>query len=454
MTEPELLGRYLPSKHQPIEGQRPMVVHSAEATGRFDPDLDRRAMRELLVESQHIARLGFTRRYMATILGDGSQGFVPRVARAVNESGCNVEAASFQVFDGVDLLMFSLSSLGPASLDSLRSIVLEAGVPADDVSIHAVEMTDIPSIEDHDLWSLTAESSDAPGVLARIAGIFGARNCWIHSLATSRERRDGQIVCRIDMNVAVPIDADAFSLRRALDDVKDALDRRTEDQIPLGSDWRFRPTTSPTFEYSPYVDLEVRAQHMVTIVGPAQPGLVAQVCGDLALNGWSIAAGTMAILEGRSVLVILIDNPDGPNEGFVRSALGRAKRSLGLEIAIRTLSVPEYGEPGERPEPQPSRVLHFYGHVKERPGVLAALSGVLDIPGVRARRIEARVIGTETASCVINAWLEIESADAELALRSELEVLGRDIDWAEADLGPVHDDIPRPDQDDGLPGLG
>lgn len=124
----------------------------------------------------------------------------------------------------------------------------------------------------------------------------------------------------------------------------------------------------------------------VTVIGVDRPGIVADVTGALAGVEGNLEDSTMTLLRGQFAMVVLVRTPS--TVGAVLAALAGLAADGSLAVDVRAVT--------EDPPPTPPMtgegwVLHVNG--ADRPGIVAAVTGVLARHGVNIVDLGTRLAG-------------------------------------------------------------
>lgn len=395
---------------------RVLVVRSPEADHTFDEGVDQDRLIRLLRESQVSARVGFKRRFVVLVLGPVNLNLIAITTGRVASSGCNVEAASCTDLGGnyaLTLLISSADEVDAADLEQeLESALSLGSVPAD-VEVSPVSIVDAPDLNQHLAFHLSCKSPELPGVLARITGSLAEHECWIESMSSRVTQLGfgGLPRCVIEMNLGVPLSANVTALRRDLAEIRSLLFEAVGDENPaMFVTLELSEQTGAGFrhDFGPMVPMQ--DQLALTVVGEARVGLVHRVCQPLAEARISIAGSSMAILDGRSVLHLVVEASPA-RSAEIAELLRTTLSELGLTLHLKAIDNPLK----ERLRDLRHPMWEFRASTRERAGVLAEFAGLFAYAGVEIQRLEARVSGHNAAQCVIQVLCRLgESRAAEL----------------------------------------
>jgi glycine cleavage system regulatory protein len=269
-------------------------------------------------------------------------------------------------------------------------------------------------------WHLNCEIDERPGALHDVTVVLAQHQCWLTSFATSIIRQGDQEFFDLDVNLV----SDPSQNLAALSADMEALRRRINPTGIPPQRWEFRPVSSPTHVLLPPSGISGRGRFALSVIGVAKPGLVRDVVGALRYSGYNIVASSMAILEQRTAMILLLENADSrvqSDDLFI--ALQHVKRERQLEVLATDLS---------RQPPAQQQVdmsnwehWHFYGLVPEQPGVISSLTATFAAQGASVSTMLARVIG-QPAACVVNAEVRVPPG---VELETALLELSRVIPW-------------------------
>lgn len=128
-------------------------------------------------------------------------------------------------------------------------------------------------------------------------------------------------------------------------------------------------------------------QLAVTAIGQDRPGIVAALTGVLVAHQVSIADSQMGLLGGRFSMILLVEPPDGVDQGLLLEDLRRIADDLGLDV-IQLHQVAD----AQTPETEdPTHLLTVYG--VDHPGIVHAVTTELarrhvSITDLSTRRVE------------------------------------------------------------------
>jgi glycine cleavage system transcriptional repressor len=153
-------------------------------------------------------------------------------------------------------------------------------------------------------------------------------------------------------------------------------------------------------------------QLAITVIGPDRPGIIADVTEALVGTGVNLEDSTMTLLRGHFAMVIVCS---GPFEE-VKAALEPLRGEL-------VITVRQVGPEHEHAPIGPSYLLSVHG--ADRPGIVAAVTRMIASAGGTITDLSTRLSGE----------LYVLTAEVELPLSAELEILNRALEITAEELG-------------------
>lgn len=123
----------------------------------------------------------------------------------------------------------------------------------------------------------------------------------------------------------------------------------------------------------------------VTVIGDDRPGIVAAVTSALADLGANLEDSSMTILRGRFAMTLIVQVP--ADAEAVRAGLAPVERSLGVHATVSDVGP----EPAAGGEDRQHHVLSLHG--ADRPGIVAAITGLLAAQGGNVTDMTTRLAG-------------------------------------------------------------
>ena len=160
---------------------------------------------------------------------------------------------------------------------------------------------------------------------------------------------------------------------------------------------------------------------LITANGPDRTGIVAAVTAVLEREGCNLEDTSMTHLGGRFVMLLAVRGAEGLTAVELRESLINHTQSLGLHVDVETI------EPNE-PQQVDGRAWAVTVYGADRPGIVAAVTGVLAEVGANVTDLATRVSGTgenTLYSMLIDVTIPAGS-DSQL-LEQRLDALGRDL---------------------------
>lgn len=122
----------------------------------------------------------------------------------------------------------------------------------------------------------------------------------------------------------------------------------------------------------------------VTVIGDDRPGIVAALTAALADVGGNLEDSSMTILRGHFAMTLVV-SVDASAED-VRRALGPFAERLGVSVAVNPVD--------DEPPPVPTGPHHVLSvHGADRPGIVAAVTGLLAERGGNITDLTTRLTG-------------------------------------------------------------
>ncbi|HYF26811.1 MAG TPA: ACT domain-containing protein [Baekduia sp.] len=182
-------------------------------------------------------------------------------------------------------------------------------------------------------------------------------------------------------------------------------------------------------------------QLAVFAMGPDRPGIVAALTGVLVAHGASIADSQMALLGGRSSIVLVVDPPHDVDLGLLEDDLGHIADDVGLDV----VEVTRLGAPAAAPAGDPTHLLTVYGI--DHPGIVHAVTTELarrrvSITDLSTRRVEDGG-GEPLAAMMLEVAVPAGTRDDEVAAMLEGVARAQDLDVVVRPLDGL--DGPSPD---------
>lgn len=397
-----------------------ITIGSPEVVKLIEPGQDQSEYRRFLRDSRRRARLEFWGRFAITVLAVDRPGVVATVTgRLFDELQCNVEGSLHTVLAGRSALLLAVSTPPGVPDSELRRVLteLESDVPGLQFELETAfdEPEDVIPEDARD-WRLQASFPDSPGALAELTGVFGRRRVCLLRLSSYLARRPERDQAFVDLVVAIPPDADFVAIRRELL----ALERQLD-----GSGWTFRErSTEDEAELYALVQGGSQVQpgcRALTVVGHARPNLVSTVCADLSAVGVEFLGCSMAVLESRTLLMLILRETE-LTDAAIRSALNRAQNDFKLEILVAPVVVAEGGFHYD----ESLTYWRVYVQLEERAGVFATLAKQLAEHEISVLWSQTAVVG-DPAACVIEMIAaapvdaDIEAATAAISDRATLD---------------------------------
>ena len=157
----------------------------------------------------------------------------------------------------------------------------------------------------------------------------------------------------------------------------------------------------------------------ITAIGVDRPGIMAGISGALHEMGANLEDVSSSILRGSFGLMLVIEL-DGSTPETIRAKLQPAAEELGVEVTV--LPVDETS----LDRPDPSHSLSVYG--SDRPGIVAAITGLLYRRAVNITDLSCRLVGEPgTPVYAMFADLVVPSNLSDATLESELHALGDEL---------------------------
>lgn len=390
-------------------------IGSPEVVKLVEPGQDQEEYRRFLRESRRRARLDYWGRFAITVLAVDRPGVVAAVTgRLFDELGCNVEGSLHTVLAGRSALLLSVSTPPGVPDAELHRVLseLESDIPGLQFELEpAFDEPDDIVPDDATEWRLRASFPDTPGALARLAGVFGRRGICLLRVSTYLSVQPDVDQAFVDMVVAMPPETDFVAIRREL--------LACEHQLQ-GAGWTFRErAVDDEAELYALVQGGARIEpgcRALTVVGHARPNLVSTVCADLAAVGLDLLGCSMAVLDSRTLLMLIL-RESKLSDAAIASALDRAVSEFKLDVFVAP--VPE-AEDGFRYDTTLT-YCRLYAQLEERAGAFAAVARHLAEHEMSVLWSQTAVVGERPPACVVEmvaaapASSDVDSARAAIA---------------------------------------
>jgi glycine cleavage system transcriptional repressor len=128
---------------------------------------------------------------------------------------------------------------------------------------------------------------------------------------------------------------------------------------------------------------------VLALTGRDRPGIVAAVTGALLAHDLNLEDAEMAILRGHFAVMLVVQAPDGLDEGSLRADLDRLGASIPLETVALT-EVPDLAAQLDA-RAEPSHAVSVYG--ADHPGIVNGVAQALAANGVNVVGLSTRVAG-------------------------------------------------------------
>lgn len=389
------------------------------------------SFRQFINEAKRAARLDLSGRLSISVIGIDGPGHIRDVTEKLHGLGCNVEAASGVVLAGQLALTVVVSGNERMTVESvrralvplqqsrhLRIAVMPGGTGfADETRLRGT------------LWKLQAQFRDRRGALHEIAALLAEYSCQIVSLTTRvvSSESDGETsVFRLDF-----VAPDMANPGELVHRIRASM----QGWGATPDDWALRPGDIPLPALLREPDAnELRGALGLTVVDGESTALVEHLTRRLAEHGFNLVASTMGVLEGRTLMILMLQPPEGSGAKELTAVVDTLRELSPMQSAICELDT------ATSPHPRSGVHHHFYGLTAEHPGVIAALTKVLAAYGANVVALSARVIG-HTAACVVHVDCFVPSDRAD-ALGEALAAFANEIDWDDWDwcIGPPDTD--------------
>lgn len=151
-----------------------------------------------------------------------------RIARRINDSGCNLEDARVSTLGG-DIIV-SARAAGPWDAIAKLEAMLIRLARDDGMNIHAHRTDSQASMTNMLPYMVEVVAADRPGILFALADFFDAQGIMLESVASSRYQamQTGAQMFTAQLTIGVPADTHIAALR---DDFLDFSDRLNLDAI-------------------------------------------------------------------------------------------------------------------------------------------------------------------------------------------------------------------------------
>jgi glycine cleavage system transcriptional repressor len=170
------------------------------------------------------------------------------------------------------------------------------------------------------------------------------------------------------------------------------------------------------------------AELAVTVIGHDRPGIVAAVTGALADVGGNLEDSSMTILRGHFAMTLVVSVDVAPDR--VREVLAPVAERLGVTVAVNPVE-----EEPPQPPAGPHHVLSVHG--ADRPGIVAAVTGLLAERGGNITDLTTRLSGDlYLLVCEVDLPETVDPA----AVSGDLAALGERL-GVTASLRPADDEL-------------
>lgn len=168
--------------------------------------------------------------------------------------------------------------------------------------------------------------------------------------------------------------------------------------------------------------------YAVTVLGDDRPGIVAGITGALAQVGGNLEDSSMTILRGHFAMTLVVVAAAELSE--VRAALAPVADRLAVTVAVNPVA--------DEPPPAPTGPHHLLTvHGADRPGIVAAVTGLLAERGGNITDLTTRLAGgLYLLVCEVDLPETVDPA----ALAAELDALGARLGVSAA-LRPADDEL-------------
>ena len=173
------------------------------------------------------------------------------------------------------------------------------------------------------------------------------------------------------------------------------------------------------------------AHYAVIAIGADRPGIVAGLTGALLDQGANLEDVSSSILRGYFAIMLVVDVPSGPDAAGLERSLGAAVADLGVSVFVR-----DVGSGAPRRE-QATHALVAYG--ADRPGIVAALAGLLSDRGANVTDLSCRLTGEEPQVYVLVAEVTVPGSTEATELAEAIEATARELD-VDATFRPIEAD--------------
>ena len=353
-------------------------------------------LRVLNAEAALNALSNYRSRYLIVYVGPDRVGVLAELTRRLASLSCVVEGATMVVISGqvaTMLVVSGLNNLAEAEVTSALDGVPASLFPSRPNVAAPPQVAAMRPREPgwprpgSDGWHLYAEVPDRHGTLARITAIIGEHDVPLTSFGTwlSEGRQ-----CVLDLNYAVQrdVDGDAIAL-----EVREAL-------VALGATViRLYPSSQPVHSRADRFSPPTPGRAIVvTVLGRAEPGLVAAVTKGLSEDQgghprFNIVGSAMTILQGHIALALVVEKDrsvDAEVLDEVRTAaseyLDRARFDASVGDVFPLQQLPGRTVPSTKPTHQLRCV------APEQGGVLVAVAEALAEAGANILWVMASVV--------------------------------------------------------------
>ncbi|MGH9155954.1 MAG: ACT domain-containing protein, partial [Acidimicrobiales bacterium] len=276
-------------------------------------------------------------------------------------------------------------------------------------------------------WRLRASFRDTPGALVWLAGMFGRRGICLLRVSTYLSVRTDGDHAFVEMVVAMPPETDFVGIRRELLAYESEL--RAEG-------WTFRErAVDDEAELYALVQSGSRIEpgcRALTVVGHARPNLVSTVCADLAAVGVDFLGCSMAVLDNRTLLMLIL-RESKLSDAAIESALDRAVDGFKLDVFVAP--VPEAGT-GFRYD-RALTYYRLYAQIEERAGAFAVIARQLAKHEMSVLWSQTAVVGERPPACVVEIVAAAPATSDVGSARAEVADLAKENGWLEFLVGGI-----------------
>lgn len=402
-----------------------VTIGSPEAVKVTEPDQDQGDYRRFLKESRRRARLDYWGRFALTVLAVDRPGVIAAVAgRLYEELECNVEGSLHTVLAGRSALLLSVSTPPGVPDADLSQTLLDLKTDMPDLQFQlesAFDEPEDPIPDDAREWRLSASFPDRRAALAELAAVFGRRRICVLRVSSYLSLASDGDIATISMDVAIPYDADFVGIRRDLLDHERSLG---------GSGWAFREKSLGDDEelnaLIQGVSVIEEGCRALTVVGHAKANLVATVFADLASIGIDLIGCSMAVLDHRTVLMLLLRKSSLTDLAIERS-LDRAADEFKLALFLAEVPPADEGlQYGAE-----FQYCRMYAQLIEQAGAFAAITQRLAALNVSVLWSQTSVIGERPPACVVELVAAAQDLATAHKAKFAMEALAHTGGWFE-----------------------